>query len=149
MFDDNGKYLAEKGHEVGTTTGRARRCGWFDAVLVKHSIRINSISGICLTKLDVLDGLDTIRVCIGYKDQSGIDVSWPDNAEAFDRLVPQYVDLPGWTESTYGAQTMEQLPANAVAYIRFIEEAVGAPIDIVSTGPDRVETIILRHSFAV
>jgi len=149
LFDDNGKYLAEKGHEVGTTTGRARRCGWFDAVLVKHSIRINSISGICLTKLDVLDGLDTIRVCIGYKDQSGNDVSWPDNAEAFDRLVPQYVDLPGLTESTYGAQTMEQLPANAVAYIRFIEEAVGAPIDIVSTGPDRVETIILRHSFAV
>jgi len=147
LFDDNGKYLAEKGQEVGTTTGRARRCGWFDAVLVKHSIRINSINAICLTKLDVLDGLDIVKVCVGYQDEAGQAVAWPASSEAFDTVTPVYVDLPGWHDSTVGAKSLADLPKNARAYIEYIEKAIGARIDIVSTGPDRVETIVLKHSF--
>ena len=147
LFDDNGKHLAEKGHEFGTTTGRARRCGWFDAVLVKHSIRINSINAICLTKLDVLDGLDVVKVCVGYEDANGNKVEWPESSEAFDKVTPVYVDLPGWKESTFGAKSLADLPKNARDYIEYIEKAIGARIDIVSTGPDRVETIVLKHSF--
>ncbi|MDX1341291.1 MAG: adenylosuccinate synthase [Reinekea sp.] len=147
LFDDNGKHLAEKGHEFGTTTGRARRCGWFDAVLVKHSIRINSINAICLTKLDVLDGLDVVKVCVGYEDANGNKVEWPESSEAFDKVKPVYVDLPGWKESTFGAKSLADLPKNARDYIEYIEKAIGARIDIVSTGPDRVETIVLKHSF--
>ncbi|TXR54116.1 adenylosuccinate synthase [Reinekea thalattae] len=147
LFDDNGKHLADKGHEFGTTTGRARRCGWFDAVLVKHSIRINSINAICLTKLDVLDGLETVRVCVGYKDAQGNDVEWPESSEAFDAVTPVYEDLPGWTEKTFGAKSIDDLPQNARNYIAYIEKAIGARIDIVSTGPDRIETIVLKHSF--
>lgn len=147
LFDDTGAYLAEKGGEVGTTTGRARRCGWFDAVLVKHSIRINSINAICLTKLDVLDGLDVVKVCVGYEDAQGNAVEWPESAEAFDAVVPVYEELPGWSDSTFGAKSLAELPTNARAYIEYIEKAIGARIDIVSTGPDRVETIVLKHSF--
>lgn len=147
LFDDNGKHLAEKGHEFGTTTGRARRCGWFDAVLVKHSIRINSINAICLTKLDVLDGLDVVKVCVGYEDEQGNKVEWPDSSEAFEKVKPVYEELPGWKESTFGAKSLADLPQNARDYITYIEKAIGARIDIVSTGPDRVETIVLKHSF--
>ena len=147
LFDDIGAYLADKGGEVGTTTGRARRCGWFDAVLVKHSIRINSINAICLTKLDVLDGLDVVKVCVGYKDSQGNAVEWPESAEAFDAVIPVYEELPGWKDSTFGAKSLADLPDNARAYIEYIEKAIGARIDIVSTGPDRVETIVLKHSF--
>ena len=142
-----GNHLAEKGHEFGTTTGRARRCGWFDAVLVKHSIRINSMTGLCLTKLDVLDGLETIKVCVGYQDANGNAISWPASSEQFDQVVPVYEEMPGWTESTVGAQSLDDLPQAARDYVQYLEKAVGAPIDIVSTGPDRVETIVLRHSF--
>ncbi|MCJ8312708.1 MAG: adenylosuccinate synthase [Saccharospirillaceae bacterium] len=147
LFDEVGTHLSVIGKEKGTTTGRDRRCGWFDAVLVKHSIRINSITGICLTKLDVLDGLETVRVCTGYKNAQGEDVSWPSSAEEFGRITPVYVDLPGWSESTIGVQKLEDLPQNAKDYIKYIEDAIGAPIDIISTGPDRVETITLRHCF--
>ncbi|WP_320826259.1 adenylosuccinate synthase [Reinekea sp.] len=147
LFDDNGKHLSDKGQEFGTTTGRARRCGWFDAVLVKHSIRINSINAICLTKLDVLDGLDVVKVCVGYQDDQGQTVAWPASSEAFDTVTPIYVDLPGWHESTVGAKSLADLPKNAREYIEYIEKAIGARIDIVSTGPDRVETIVLKHSF--
>ena len=149
LFDDDGKYLAKKGNEFGTTTGRARRCGWFDAVLVKHSIRINSINAICLTKLDVLDGLKTVKVCVGYRDEAGNDVEWPESAEAFARVTPVYEELPGWDESTVGASELSQLPQRARDYIAYLEKAIGAPIDIVSTGPDRIETIVLRHSFDI
>jgi adenylosuccinate synthase len=148
LFDKTGEYLAEKGHEFGTTTGRARRCGWFDAVLVKHSIRINSIDSICLTKLDVLDGLETIKVCVGYQDENGQSLSWPASAEQFDRVTPVYEEMPGWSESTVGASSLDQLPENARSYIKYLEQAVGAPIDIISTGPDRKETIVLKHGFA-
>lgn len=147
LEDEVGAYLAEKGHEFGSTTGRARRCGWFDAVVLKHSIQINSISGLCLTKLDVLDGLDVIRLCVGYENEEGkpIESAW--DADSYARVRPIYEELPGWSESTFGIKKLEDLPANALSYIKRIEEVTGAPIDIVSTGPDRSETIVLRHPF--
>jgi adenylosuccinate synthase len=149
LFDETGAFLARRGHEFGSTTGRARRCGWFDAVILRRAIEINSISGLCLTKLDVLDGLETICICIGYKDQNGeVLVDAPTDADSYLGLQPVYEELPGWSESTLGAKTLEELPAAARSYIKRIEELVGAPIDIVSTGPDRNETIVLRHPFA-
>ena len=148
LFDETGGHLAEKGHEFGTTTGRARRCGWFDAIALKRAIQINSISGICLTKLDVLDGLDSINICVGYTDSDGQPVSTPLHADDYLSLQPVYEQMAGWSESTIGAKTMDELPANARAYIQRIEVLLETPIDIVSTGPDRVETIVLRHPFA-
>ena len=148
LFDDNGRHLAEKGHEFGATTGRPRRCGWFDAVGLRHAIQINSVSGICLTKLDVLDGLESIKVCVAYKTKAGENISRPPlDGEGYDDLEPVYEELPGWSESTLGAKTLEELPQNARSYIKYLEEKVQAPIDIISTGPDRVETIVLRHPF--
>jgi adenylosuccinate synthase len=147
LFDDTGEHLATRGHEFGATTGRARRCGWFDAVALRHAVQINSVSGICLTKLDVLDGLDTIQICIGYQDAAGNPVPNPVDSEDYKGLVPVYEQVPGWQESTIGAQRLEDLPASAQAYIHRIEALVGAPIDVISTGPDRVETIVLRHPF--
>ena len=149
LFDEVGVRLAKRGQEFGSTTGRARRCGWFDAVILRRSIEINSISGLCLTKLDVLDGLETIRICVGYKDQDGkLLVDAPTDADSYLGLQPVYEEVPGWSESTVGAKTLAELPANALAYIKRVEELVGAPIDIVSTGPDRNETIVLRHPYA-
>jgi adenylosuccinate synthase len=142
-----GQHLGEKGHEFGATTGRERRCGWFDAVAVKHAIRINSISGLCLTKLDVLDGLESINICVGYKNAAGELISVPFDSDGWDKIVPVYETMPGWTATTFGCQSIDGLPANAVAYIKRLEVLVGAPVDIVSTGPDRVETIVLRHPF--
>ncbi|MFG1496248.1 adenylosuccinate synthase [Saccharospirillum sp. HFRX-1] len=149
LFDDDGKHLAKQGNEFGTTTGRPRRCGWFDAVLVRHSIRINSINAICLTKLDVLDNLKTVKVCTGYQDENGQAVEWPASAEAFEKVTPVYEELPGWQQSTVGARSLDDLPTEARDYIAYLEKAIGAPIDIVSTGPDRTETIVLRHSFDI
>lgn len=148
LFDAVGEHLAEKGHEFGATTGRARRCGWFDAVALRQAVRVNSVSGICLTKLDVLDGLETIKICTAYLDAAGNAARAPADAEDFAALVPVYEEVAGWSESTLGAKTLAELPANARAYITRLEQLVGAPIDIVSTGPDRVETIVLRHPFA-
>lgn len=147
LFDETGAYLAEKGHEFGSTTGRARRCGWFDAVILRRTSEINSISGICLTKLDVLDGLETVKICVAYKNAAGEEIEAPTDSDSYEGLVPVYEEMPGWSESTIGATTLEQLPANARAYIERIQELVGAPIDIVSTGPDRKETIVLRHPY--
>lgn len=144
---DIGMRLSERGHEFGATTGRARRCGWFDAVAVKHAIQINSVSGICLTKLDVLDGLDEICICIGYKDAQGNDVFSLNGSEDYEAVKPVYETVPGWTESTLGAQRLDQLPKNAIAYIKHLETLLETPIDIVSTGPDRIETIVLRDPF--
>ncbi|TVP87812.1 MAG: adenylosuccinate synthase, partial [Pseudomonadaceae bacterium] len=120
---------------------------WFDAVMLRRAIEINSISGLCLTKLDVLDGLDVIRICIGYRNADGAVIEAPTDADSYIGLEPVYVEMPGWTETTLGAQTLEELPANARAYIARIEELVGAPIDIISTGPDRHETIVLRELY--
>ncbi|WP_110647373.1 adenylosuccinate synthase [Salinicola peritrichatus] len=148
LFDEFGRHLAEKGHEFGATTGRARRCGWFDAVALRHAVQINSVSGICLTKLDVLDGLENIRVCVGYRSKDGETIDNPVDSEGYEVVEPLYHDLPGWNESTLGAKRVEDLPANARAYIAFLEQEVGTPIDIISTGPDRNETIVLRNPFA-
>jgi adenylosuccinate synthase len=147
LFDTTGEYLAKKGHEFGATTGRPRRCGWFDAVALRNAVNINSVSGICLTKLDVLDGLETIQICVGYTDAEGQPVPNPMDSEDYEGLVPVYEEVPGWSETTMGAKSLEELPQAARDYIRRIEETVGAPIDIISTGPDRVETIVLRHPF--
>jgi adenylosuccinate synthase len=147
LFDDTGARLAERGAEFGATTGRPRRCGWFDAVALRTAVNINSVSGLCLTKLDVLDGLETIRICIGYADESGNPVPNPVDSDDYEGLHPVYEEVPGWSESTLGARSLEELPPSARAYIHKIEEVVGAPIDIISTGPDRVETIVLRHPF--
>jgi adenylosuccinate synthase len=143
-----GQHLGVKGHEFGATTGRKRRTGWFDAVAVKHAIRINSISGICLTKLDVLDGLETIKICVGYKCKDGKDLTIPFDSKGWENVVPVYEEMPGWSENTFGAQSLDALPQAARDYIARLAELVGAPIDIVSTGPDRVETMILRSPFA-
>lgn len=143
-----GAYLGEKGHEFGATTGRKRRCGWFDAVAVHHANRINSVTGVCLTKLDVLDGLTTVKICIAYQDSKGNAVGIPYDADGWADIQPIYEEMPGWSESTVGVQTIEELPANARAYIKRLEALMSTPIDIISTGPDRVQTIVLRHPFA-
>ena len=142
-----GRHLGEKGHEFGTTTGRERRCGWFDAVALRQAVRINSISGICLTKLDVLDGLEELKICVGYQHADGSDAGTPMHADDFEGITPVYETVQGWNESTVGAQSLDELPQTAKAYIRRIEALIDAPVDVVSTGPDRVETIILRHAF--
>ncbi len=147
LEDEIGAHLAKQGHEFGATTGRARRCGWFDAVSLRRSIQVNSISGICITKLDVLDGLDRIRICVGYEYDGQERKSPPVGAEAYADCKPVYVDMPGWKESTVGLRRYEDLPANARAYLDRIEELIEAPVDIVSTGPDRRETIIKQHPF--
>lgn len=142
-----GAYLGEKGHEFGATTGRKRRCGWFDIIAVRHANRINSVTGVCLTKLDVLDGLETVKICIGYQDAAGNSTGIPFDAEGWEEIQPVYEEMPGWKESTVGARTLEELPANARAYISRLEELMATPIDIVSTGPDRIQTVVLRHPF--
>lgn len=142
-----GKHLATVGHEFGTVTGRARRCGWFDAALLKRSVQINGVTGMCFTKLDVLDGLESLRICTGYKlNGKTVDI-FPVGAEDAAACEPIYEEMPGWKETTVGAKTLEALPANARAYIDRIEKLVGVPIDMISTGPDREETIVLRHPF--
>lgn len=143
-----GKHLASIGHEFGTVTGRARRCGWFDAALLRRSVQINGVSGMCLTKLDVLDGLESLRLCTGYRLNGKIVDIFPVGAEEAADCEPIYEDMPGWTEPTFGVKSMDGLPAAARAYIKRIEELVGVPVDMVSTGPDREETIVLRHPFA-
>ncbi len=147
LFDETGLRLAERGHEFGATTGRPRRCGWFDAVALRTAVNINSVSGLCLTKLDVLDGLEEISVCVGYTNDAGETVANPIDAVDYENLRPVYETLPGWSESTVGLKSLDALPANARAYIGRLEALVGAPIDIISTGPDREETILLRHPF--
>ena len=148
LFDEVGARIAQRGHEFGSTTGRPRRCGWFDAVSLREVVRINSVSGLCITKLDVLDGLETINMCIGYEDSSGQIVGTPRDAADFESLVPVYETVNGWSETTLGVQHWEQLPLNARRYIERIAELVGVGVDIVSTGPDRNETIILRDPFS-
>ncbi|MDP0589389.1 MAG: adenylosuccinate synthase [Candidatus Endonucleobacter bathymodioli] len=143
-----GRHLREAGHEFGATTGRPRRCGWFDAVAVRQSIKINSISGLCLTKLDILDGMETIRICVDYKNVQGESVATPAvDVDEYNALEAVYEEVPGWDASTQGVTALEELPSNAKAYIKRLEEVTGAPIHIVSTGPDRLETIILEQPF--
>lgn len=150
LTDDIGKQLASRGNEFGAVTGRPRRCGWLDAVLLRRSIELNSLSGLCLTKLDVLDGLDTLKIAVAYRDSQGELLSRPPQAaEDFQDLVPVYEELPGWQESTADVKTLSALPANALAYIKRIEELLEVPVDMLSTGPERDSTIILRDPFAM
>lgn len=136
LFDDVGSHLARVGNEFGSTTGRPRRCGWFDAYALRRVININSVSGLCITKLDVLDGLEKVLICVDYEN--------PDS----DDPKPVYEELPGWQETTFQAKSLESLPANARAYLERIESACEAKVDFVSTGPDREDTIILNRPFA-
>ena len=146
--DPVGKHLGTVGNEFGATTGRLRRTGWFDAVAMRRAVQINSISGFCLTKLDVLDGLKELKICTGYKTKSGeiLEVS-PMAADAYEDLELIYETMPGWSETTFGAKTLDALPQAALDYIARIEELTGVPIDIISTGPDRNETIIKVHPY--
>jgi adenylosuccinate synthase len=142
-----GQHLATVGHEFGTVTGRPRRCGWFDAALLKRSVQINGVSGICLTKLDVLDGVESLKICVGYKIGGKTVDIFPVGAEDAARCEPIYEEMPGWSVSTVGVKTMDGLPANALAYVKRLEALVGVPIAMVSTGPERDETIVLQDPF--
>ncbi len=147
LFDDVGAHLAEKGHEFGATTGRPRRCGWLDGVALRRALKVNSISGLCITKLDVLDGLESIGLCVGYKCEGEELETPPAAVESLEACEPVYEELPGWQESTLGITRYQDLPQNARDYLRRLEELTEKPIDIVSTGPDRSQTIVLRHPF--
>lgn len=148
LFDSVGEHLSSRGAEFGATTGRRRRCGWFDAVLMRKSARLNSLTGLCLTKLDVLDGLPEIGICVAYRCDGRETEAIPAGTEAYQRCEPVLEMLPGWSESTAGIKTMDALPANARNYIGRLEQLVGVEVDILSTGPDRQDTISLRNPFA-
>jgi adenylosuccinate synthase len=142
-----GYHMATVGAEKGTTTGRSRRCGWFDAALLKRSAQVNGLSGLCITKLDVLDGLSELKLCVGYElDGERIDIL-PMGADDIERCTPIYETLPGWTETSVGVTRYEDLPPNAVRYLKRIEETTGVPIHVVSTSPDRDHTILIRHPY--
>jgi adenylosuccinate synthase len=147
LGDEVGERLRVRGNEYGSVTGRPRRCGWFDAAALKRAVQLNGVTGICVTKLDVLDGLDEVRVAVGYKVNGQARDVLPVGAEALAICEPVYEDLPGWQESTVGVKAFDKLPKNAQAYLRRLEALVGAPIAIISTGPDREETIVLQHPF--
>ena len=145
---DVAEHLGTKGHEFGATTGRSRRCGWFDAVLMRRSRQVNGLSSLCLTKLDVLDGIEELKICNGYR-YNGQELSVaPVGADALAKCEPIYESMPGWSESTQGAQSMSDLPDAALKYVARLQELVGVPIDIVSTGPDRAETIVIKDLYA-
>jgi adenylosuccinate synthase len=147
LFDRMGEHLATVGAEFGATTGRPRRCGWFDAVALRRSIINSSISGLCMTKLDVLDGLETIRICVGYEIDGEPVAGLPVVVDRFAECEPVYEDMPGWDESTVGVTDYDGLPKNARDYIERIEALVGVPMDIISTGADREQTIVRKHPF--
>ncbi|MCC7182155.1 MAG: adenylosuccinate synthase [Rhodocyclaceae bacterium] len=147
LQDDVGRHLATRGNEFGATTGRPRRCGWFDAAALKRSIQINGVSGLCVTKLDVLDGVDELKLCVGYRLADGLSDILPVGAEELERCEPIYEVLPGWHESTLGLREHTALPSNARADLQRLEEVCGVPIDLISTGPDRDQTIVIRPLF--
>jgi adenylosuccinate synthase len=147
LADETGRQIATRGNEFGATTGRPRRCGWFDAAALKRSIQINGVSGLCVTKLDVLDGFERLRIGVGYR-VGGLDLDiLPAGAEALAECEPVYEEHPGWSESTVGINRFDTLPGAAQRYLKRIEEVCGVPVDLISTGPDREETIVLRHPF--
>src|SRR5579859_4225816 len=147
LTDEVGQHLGTVGKEFGTVTGRSRRCGWFDAALVRQSVALNGISGIALTKLDVLDGLETLKICTGYR-LADRDFSYlPAGLKAQSQLIPVYEEMEGWSETTQGARSRRDLPASAVKYVRRIEELIGAPVALLSTSPQRDDTILMRDPF--
>ncbi|HSO08056.1 MAG TPA: adenylosuccinate synthase [Pelomicrobium sp.] len=147
LDDATGRHLATRGNEFGATTGRPRRCGWFDGAALKRSIQINGISGLCITKLDVLDGVESLRIGVGYRVGDAEYDMLPVGAEAIAECQPVYEEIPGWSESTVGVKKWDALPANARRYLQRIEAICEVPVDLVSTGPEREETIVLRHPF--
>jgi len=147
LKDEVGQRLGERGHEFGTVTGRARRCGWFDAALVRQSVALNGMSGVALTKLDVLDGLAKLKICVGYKVGGETIGHFPAGLKAQAALEPVYEELDGWSETTAGARDTRHLPANAIKYVRRIEELIGAPVALLSTSPERDDTILMRDPF--
>jgi adenylosuccinate synthase len=147
LFDEYGEHLSRVGHEFGSVTGRRRRCGWFDSVALRRAVVHSSVSSLCITKLDVLDGLDTIRVCVGYRINGKVSPEPPLSTEAYADIEPVYEELPGWPDSTVGITDYERLPANARRYLERLQTLVDAPVDLISTGPDREQTIVLRHPF--
>jgi adenylosuccinate synthase len=147
LTDDIGAGLAKRGNEFGSVTGRPRRCGWLDVPLLRRSFELNGVNGLCITKLDVLDGMPEIRLCTHYRvDGRRVDLI-PTGAEAVERCEPVYETLPGWRESTYGARSFDALPVAAREYLKRIEALCGVPIAMVSTGPERDETILVHHPF--
>ena len=147
LFDDDGNHLGEKGHEFGATTGRQRRCGWLDIVALKRSLEINSVTGMCVTKLDVLDGMETVKICVAYKLDGKEVMTPPVGADLFEKCEPVLIEMPGWQDSTVGVKSADNLPQAARDYLAKVEELCEVPVDIISTGPDREETIIKRHPF--
>ena len=147
LFDDAGEHLSRVGHEFGSVTGRRRRCGWFDSVALRRSVVNSSVTGLCITKLDVLDGLDRINLCTGYRIDGHVGSDPPLFVEGYANVQPVYEYLPGWKESTVGITAYNKLPENARKYLERVQELVNVPIDMISTGPDRDETIVLRHPF--
>jgi adenylosuccinate synthase len=147
LFDEAGQRLARRGDEFGATTGRPRRCGWLDAVALRRMVSLNGVSGFCVTKLDVLDGFDEIRICTAYRLRGELLDAPPLDVQDWANLEPVYETFPGWQESSRGATRMEDLPANARSYLQTMEELCGAPVHIVSTGPDRSENIVIRYPF--
>jgi adenylosuccinate synthase len=147
LFDEYGEHLSRVGHEFGSVTGRRRRCGWFDSVALKRSIVNSSVTGLCITKLDVLDGLDTLRIGVGYRIDGEVSSDPPVSVEDYAGIEPVYEELPGWRESTVGVTAYEALPANARRYLERLEALVNVPIDMISTGPGREQTIVVRHPF--
>ncbi len=148
LHDDIGKLLARRGKEFGSNTGRPRRCGWFDAVSMRRSVQVNSLKGMCITKLDILDPLETIKICVGYQYQ-GQELDLPPvDSQAFAACEPIYEELPGWQSDTFGKTNIEELPENALRYLERIAELVGVPVDMISTGPERDQIIAIRDVFA-
>jgi adenylosuccinate synthase len=142
-----GQRLGERGHEFGTVTGRRRRCGWFDAALVRQSCKVSGIDGIALTKLDVLDGLEEIKVCVGYELEGKRIDYFPASMGSQAAVKPVYESLEGWSETTAGARSWAELPAQAVKYVRYVEELIGAPVAMLSTSPERLDTILVHDPF--
>jgi adenylosuccinate synthase len=147
LLEQTGEQLRQRGQEFGSVTGRPRRCGWFDAAALRRSVQLNGATGLCVTKLDVLDGLATVRLCVGYRYQGSTVDILPFGADAVARCEPVYQDFPGWSESTFGVRAWSDLPASARSYLGSLSELAGVPLDLISTGPERGETIVLRHPF--
>lgn len=147
LFDETGKTIGTKGREFGTVTGRARRCGWFDAVLVRQTVKTSGINGIALTKLDILDGFDELKICVGYRLDGEILDYLPASEAAQKRLEPVYETIPGWHETTAGARSWAELPAAAIKYVRRVEELIGTPVALLSTSPERDDTILVKNPF--
>ena len=149
LDDEIGQHLGEKGHEFGTTTGRKRRCGWFDAAVVRQTVKLGGITGIALTKIDVLDGMEELKICVGYR-LNGEEIDYLPASQLEQAAVePIYETMEGWSESTYGAKTWGELPANAVKYVRHLEELIGVPVTLLSTSPERDDTILMQDPFQV